>query len=198
VTDLPGIHAAAELAYQRYLDSAQWRRTRSVALMRAGHRCAIDASHRDGLQVFHNTRERLGRELDRDLVVLCGDCRAALLAAANAARVQVAAADQNVVVLRRVATADGSGHEHPSDPDKPAGDRAATLTAWAPVTSLPAPAPPALPPAPAMPRAARQPMRYAPRSHVAGSVPPPATGPTGAVDPKGQGPRSWLRRPRRD
>lgn len=57
-----------------YLRSPQWRRTRAAALLRAGRRCAIDARHTEGIEVFHVTYDRLGAELPDDLVVLCPRC----------------------------------------------------------------------------------------------------------------------------
>lgn len=58
----------------KYLRTPEWRRTRTAALARAGHRCALDRSHTEGLEVHHNTYERVGAELTSDLVVLCHDC----------------------------------------------------------------------------------------------------------------------------
>lgn len=57
-------------SYQDYLQSDYWKTRRRRALQLAGHRCQI--CNRNGrLEVHHNTRERLGRELDRDLLVVC-------------------------------------------------------------------------------------------------------------------------------
>jgi hypothetical protein len=62
------------MPYHEYLRTPEWRATRAAALMRAGHRCSLDSSHRGGLEVHHNSYERLGAELAADLVVLCRDC----------------------------------------------------------------------------------------------------------------------------
>jgi 5-methylcytosine-specific restriction endonuclease McrA len=62
------------MPYQCYLRTPEWRRTRAAALLRAGNRCSLDAKHIDGLEVHHNTYERLGAELTTDLVVLCHAC----------------------------------------------------------------------------------------------------------------------------
>jgi hypothetical protein len=101
-----------EAPYQRYLASAAWRRTRAAALIRAGNRCAVDASHVHDLEVIHNTRERLGVELDRDLVVLCASCRAALAAPAIPLipphLAPAVEAPDNVVRLRLAGSAAGS------------------------------------------------------------------------------------------
>ena len=62
------------MPYREYLQTPEWQKTRAAALMRAGHRCSLDSTHRSDLDVHHNTYERLGAELAGDLVVLCRDC----------------------------------------------------------------------------------------------------------------------------
>lgn len=62
------------MPYPLYLRTPEWRRTRAAALLRAGNCCSLDAKHIDGLEVHHNTYERLGAELTTDLVVLCHSC----------------------------------------------------------------------------------------------------------------------------
>lgn len=62
------------MPYHEYLRTPEWAKTRAAALMRAGHRCSLDSSHQNGLEVHHNTYERLGAELASDLVVLCREC----------------------------------------------------------------------------------------------------------------------------
>jgi restriction endonuclease Mrr len=72
--------AAARLAalrampYRLYLATPEWKRTRAVALQRAGNSCSLDVTHTDGLEVHHRTYERRGVELVTDLVVLCHSC----------------------------------------------------------------------------------------------------------------------------
>lgn len=56
--------------YQEYLKTEHWQTRRERALRFAGHRCQI-CNCNGRLQVHHNTYERLGRELDRDLLVVC-------------------------------------------------------------------------------------------------------------------------------
>ena len=63
------------MSYEQYRQSPQWRGIRAAALLRAGTRCALNARHTEGLDVLHNTRERLGAERDCDLVVLCERCQ---------------------------------------------------------------------------------------------------------------------------
>jgi restriction endonuclease Mrr len=77
VDDPPGRDRLGELRampYDEYLRTPEWRRTRTAALIRAGHRCALDVAHTEDLDVHHNTYERRGAELQSDLVVLCRTC----------------------------------------------------------------------------------------------------------------------------
>ncbi|HEY4099173.1 MAG TPA: hypothetical protein VGM33_26855 [Baekduia sp.] len=62
------------LPYREYLRTAEWRRARAAALLRAGHSCSLDVTHTEDLEVHHRTYERLGAELAADLVVLCRAC----------------------------------------------------------------------------------------------------------------------------
>jgi 5-methylcytosine-specific restriction endonuclease McrA len=62
------------MAYDDYLRTPEWKQTRAAALLRAGNACSLDVTHTDGLEVHHNTYERLGEELDTDLMVLCRHC----------------------------------------------------------------------------------------------------------------------------
>jgi 5-methylcytosine-specific restriction endonuclease McrA len=59
--------------YLAYMISEAWHARRLLALYKAGYRCQICGS-REHLQVHHNNYERLGHELDSDLIVLCQDC----------------------------------------------------------------------------------------------------------------------------
>lgn len=59
--------------YRLYLRSETWQRKREAALQRAGSRCQL-CNSTGNLQVHHRTYERVGRELDSDLTVLCGGC----------------------------------------------------------------------------------------------------------------------------
>jgi Mrr N-terminal domain len=58
----------------QYLRTREWKRTRAAALERASHRCSLDRTHTDRLEVHHNTYDRVGAELATDLVVLCHSC----------------------------------------------------------------------------------------------------------------------------
>lgn len=68
--------ALRSMPYWLYLRTPEWRRTRAAALVRAGNRCSLDATHVKGLEVHHSSYERLGKELDSDLTVLCRSCHA--------------------------------------------------------------------------------------------------------------------------
>jgi len=63
-----------EMPYREYLRTPEWRRTRAAALHRANHQCAFDPTHTEKLQVHHRTYDRLGAELESDLLVLCEEC----------------------------------------------------------------------------------------------------------------------------
>lgn len=82
------------IAYADYLLSDHWKLTRQLALQRAGNRCqcgqcplASFYPHElrewfprsySRLEVHHLTYERLGAEVDDDLLVLCGWCHSRL------------------------------------------------------------------------------------------------------------------------
>jgi 5-methylcytosine-specific restriction endonuclease McrA len=59
--------------YFEYLRSEPWKLKAEAAKARAGHRCQV-CNSADRLDVHHRTYERLGRELDSDLTVLCRPC----------------------------------------------------------------------------------------------------------------------------
>jgi DNA-binding transcriptional ArsR family regulator len=63
-----------QMPYDEYLKTPEWERTRAEALARADHCCALNLTHTEGLDVLHRTKERVGRELPSDLVVLCKPC----------------------------------------------------------------------------------------------------------------------------
>jgi len=64
------------LSYLRYLRSAHWDHTRRRALLRAGHQCQRCEISNVQLDVHHLTYDRLGREAEHDLIVLCHRCHA--------------------------------------------------------------------------------------------------------------------------
>lgn len=66
-------YSARTRTYLEYLKTPEWRATRNRALQRAGYKCEQCDARRE-LQVHHRTYDRVGRELDTDLQVLCGPC----------------------------------------------------------------------------------------------------------------------------
>jgi hypothetical protein len=62
------------MLFADYLQTPEWLRTRTAVLERTGGCCKLDTRHREHVEVHHCNRERLGAELDSDLVVLCGSC----------------------------------------------------------------------------------------------------------------------------
>lgn len=62
--------------YLAYLASPEWRARVEAAKRRAGWRCQLCNVDRwfARLDVHHRTYERLGRERDEDLLVLCRHC----------------------------------------------------------------------------------------------------------------------------
>lgn len=61
------------VCYEEYLASDKWRDKATAAKERAGWRCQLcNSKHR--LEVHHRTYERVGREEDTDLTVLCYYC----------------------------------------------------------------------------------------------------------------------------
>jgi len=59
--------------YETYLNSPEWQSRATAAKDRAGWKCSL-CSRRRGLEVHHNTYDRLGQEDPTDLVVLCSRC----------------------------------------------------------------------------------------------------------------------------
>lgn len=60
--------------YRARIASSEWQELRCRLITAAGHRCAHCGAGDGPRQLHHKTYERLGRELDRDLVVLCLPC----------------------------------------------------------------------------------------------------------------------------
>lgn len=63
----------AQRKYTYYLNSIHWRHLRKRILIRDGFRCH-DCQGHDQLNVHHLTYDRLGNELDEDLITLCRSC----------------------------------------------------------------------------------------------------------------------------
>lgn len=75
--------AVGKDGYHAYLASDAWQVKRRAALARAGGRCQL-CNSRWSVQVHHRTYDRLGREADGDLIVLCADCHATFHGKLNA------------------------------------------------------------------------------------------------------------------
>ncbi len=61
------------MAYADYLLTPEWRAVRERKIADAGHRCEFCNSPRS-LNVHHRVYDRRGRELLKDLIVLCSSC----------------------------------------------------------------------------------------------------------------------------
>lgn len=77
------IQALRNLEYSEYLQTEYWQQTRARILERDQHTCR-DCGTAKRLEVHHLTYERLGCELDEDLLTLCRDCHQARHAPAEA------------------------------------------------------------------------------------------------------------------
>jgi hypothetical protein len=62
------------MPYEEYLQTPHWKRRREDRLRVAGRRCQVCNRGSVQLNVHHRTYERLGEELDGDLIVLCRAC----------------------------------------------------------------------------------------------------------------------------
>ncbi len=63
--------------YVRYMRSPTWRKRRQDAIKRQGHRCErckMFRFRKGDLQVHHLTYDRLGKERNEDLQVVCRHC----------------------------------------------------------------------------------------------------------------------------
>lgn len=107
------------MPYRDYLRTPEWCQTRAAALERAGHRCSLDHTHSDHLEVHHNTYDRLGAELPSDVVVLCQACHRVHHNAYGRPRRSPAPALTNEAAATRVA--------HPSDAGQSEAGRPAAV-----------------------------------------------------------------------
>jgi len=65
--------AGHRAAYQRYLQSPQWKERREKALKKAGGKCSL-CSKKGGLDVHHRDYSRIGQERPTDLIAICRGC----------------------------------------------------------------------------------------------------------------------------
>lgn len=59
--------------YAKYLASPAWRQRRNAAVIRAEGRCQL-CNSKKALNVHHRTYDRIGKERETDLIVLCKAC----------------------------------------------------------------------------------------------------------------------------
>lgn len=62
------------MPYAEYLKTPHWQQVRKTSLEKSGLRCQVCNSSNRKLNVHHRTYERLGEELEADLIVLCEVC----------------------------------------------------------------------------------------------------------------------------
>jgi len=60
--------------YTKYLSGTHWKKTRKLALERAEYQCQLCACTDAVLDVHHNNYNNLGKEKNKDLIVLCRPC----------------------------------------------------------------------------------------------------------------------------
>ena len=63
--------------YKQYLLSEKWEGKREIVLQMAAFKCQLCSkteSQSGGLQIHHNTYDRIGKELLSDLIALCPTC----------------------------------------------------------------------------------------------------------------------------
>lgn len=64
----------SRMPFSEYQRTQEWKIKRSRALVRAGNKCQLCSSVEKPLNAHHNTYERYGDELLKDLTVLCRAC----------------------------------------------------------------------------------------------------------------------------
>lgn len=63
--------------YSAYLQSPEWKEKAARCRARAGYRCQHCGRGNCRLQCHHLIYDRVGRELDEDLIALCDECHQA-------------------------------------------------------------------------------------------------------------------------
>lgn len=63
-----------KINYYTYIQSDEWKEKSDAAKERAGWHCQLCSKHTEKLNTHHNTYDRLGRERESDLIVLCERC----------------------------------------------------------------------------------------------------------------------------
>lgn len=75
--------------YHDYIKSEYWKSKANRMRKLADYRCQVCYSYDDVLEVHHRTYERLGRELDSDLIVLCHSCHTLFEAKSKIKQVEI-------------------------------------------------------------------------------------------------------------
>jgi 5-methylcytosine-specific restriction endonuclease McrA len=73
-TEASATRSRAPSDYEEYLLAPYWKHRRGEKLRTVGYRCQVCNSRSPPLDVHHRTYDRLGKELDEDLTVLCRNC----------------------------------------------------------------------------------------------------------------------------
>lgn len=99
-------------SYSAYISSDAWRRRRAQYFASHKRRCWL-CRGKQHIELHHRTYERMGHELDEDLVALCRDCHAALHRFQRAKGVTVEAATAVVLAAQRHAPTERPKKAHP-------------------------------------------------------------------------------------
>jgi 5-methylcytosine-specific restriction endonuclease McrA len=62
------------MPYREYLQTPEWRATRTKHLKDIGHICQLCGANNVSLEVHHNNYNQRGEERSRDLIALCRHC----------------------------------------------------------------------------------------------------------------------------
>jgi 5-methylcytosine-specific restriction endonuclease McrA len=99
--------------YDAYRQSPEWAVMRRWKIDEADHRCQLCDATGPVLDVHHRTYERIGRELQADLVVLCRACHAAVHGRESAPTMREAYAAQSTrpvsEVIAKIKAAESRG-----------------------------------------------------------------------------------------
>ena len=61
-------------AYEAHIKSAQWRGTKEALFKLRGKKCEVCGESGPRLELHHLTYERIGKELAKDLLIVCPEC----------------------------------------------------------------------------------------------------------------------------
>jgi hypothetical protein len=91
-----------KLDYHEYIKSPEWKYKSDNAKIKADFRCELCgvSGFARTLHTHHNTYERLGKELDRDLTVLCEDCHSYFHKGGNPGQRERLSAEEISLILK--------------------------------------------------------------------------------------------------